>query len=247
MSYLKPKVKMAKKWASKRTENDNFYYDLTPKNHLEIIGLVSAVTGEDRLVVASYLDEIVADRQLERHITQFIRSDKRLRDSCAGLGRRIAWYAMIRSMKPSLVVETGVHHGVGSCVIAAALLRNRDEGFEGRHIGTDFDPNAGILISEPFSQVSTILRGDSIESLLKLSEPVDLFINDSDHSGAYEREEYITITPMLTSRAVIIGDNSHATTELAEYSFRRGRKYLFLREEPKEHWYPGAGIGVSYP
>ncbi len=26
-----------------------------------------------------------------------------------------------------------------------------------------------------------------------------------------------------------------------------GRNFLFFREEPKSHWYPGAGIGIFFP
>ena len=45
----------------------------------------------------------------------------------------------------------------------------------------------------------------------------------------------------------MIGDNSHVTNKLAEWSVENGRKFLFFSEKPQEHWYPGAGIGVSFP
>jgi hypothetical protein len=45
-----------------------------------------------------------------------------------------------------------------------------------------------------------ILYGDSIESLAKLDESIDLFINDSDHSAEYEAREYITVGPRLSER-----------------------------------------------
>jgi hypothetical protein len=25
------------------------------------------------------------------------------------------------------------------------------------------------------------------------------------------------------------------------------RNFLFFKEEPEEHWYPGAGIGIAFP
>jgi hypothetical protein len=31
---------------------------------------------------------------------------------------------------------------------------------------------------------------------------------------------------------------------LAKYSNEQGRKFLFFKEEPLNHWYPGAGIDI---
>jgi hypothetical protein len=92
-----------------------------------------------------------------------------------------------------------------------------------------------------------ILYGDSITSLKTLSEPVDLFINDSDHSADYEAREYEVIAPLLSKTALILGDNSHVTDKLARFSRQQGRHFLMFHERPKDHWYPGAGIGISFP
>ena len=91
-----------------------------------------------------------------------------------------------------------------------------------------------------------ILYGDSIESLAKLDESIDLFINDSDHSAEYEALEYRTIAPKLSERAIIIADNAHVTDELMRFSRASGRRFMFFREEPADHWYLGAGIGLSF-
>jgi hypothetical protein len=37
------------------------------------------------------------------------------------LGRRIGWYAFARATKPKLVVETGVHQGIGAVTLIRAL------------------------------------------------------------------------------------------------------------------------------
>jgi len=50
-----------------------------------------------------------------------------------------------------------------------------------------------------------ILYGDSITSLKTLSEPIDLFINDSDHSAEYEAREYQVIEPLLSEDALSPG------------------------------------------
>jgi hypothetical protein len=79
-----------------------------------------------------------------------------------------------------------------------------------------------------------------------MSGPVDLFINDSDHSADYEYREYQVIAPKLSANAVILGDNAHTNDKLARYSEETGRSYLFFKEDPAEHWYPGGGIGFSF-
>ena len=56
-----------------------------------------------------------------------------------------------------------------------------------------------------------IAYGDSLETLRALSEPVDVFINDSDHSADYEYQEYQVIAPLLSDRGIILGDNAHAS------------------------------------
>jgi predicted O-methyltransferase YrrM len=40
------------------------------------------------------------------------------------LGRRVAWYALIRIYKPKVIVETGTDKGIGSLVIQKALEKN---------------------------------------------------------------------------------------------------------------------------
>ena len=75
---------------------------------------------------------------------------------------------------------------------------------------------------------------------------IDLFINDSDHSAEYESEEYKTISNKLSEHAIILGDNSHSSNKLFEFSLETKRHFVFFQEKPFKHWYPGAGIGISF-
>jgi len=170
---------------------------------------------------------------------------KHCSDPVFRVGRRAGWYAFVRTLKPRLVVETGVERGHGALVLCSALMKNKSEGYEGRYVGTDIDPNAGFLFTSPYRECGEILYGDSIESLKNLND-IDLFINDSDHSADYEYNEYLTVTDKLTPSAVILGDNAHVSDSLRRFSEKHGRHFLFFQEKPKQHWYPGAGIGISY-
>ena len=163
-----------------------------------------------------------------------------------GYGRRIGWYALVRALKPRTVVETGVDKGLGSCVLAAALLRNRAEGYQGQYFGTDINPRAGWLFQGAYRQAGEILYGDSIESLERMQSQIDLFINDSDHSAEYEEREYACIASKLSNSAVVLGDNSHVTDKLYQFAVSTDRHFLFFSEKPADHWYPGAGIGAAW-
>jgi hypothetical protein len=136
---------------------------------------------------------------------------------------------------------------MGSVVLCAAISRNAAEGHPGRYYGTDINPDAGYFLQRPYSNYGEILYGDSIKSLQALPETVDLFINDSDHSESYEQSEYELIVGKISPAAILLGDNSHVTSKLAEFSMRHNRRFVFLSEEPANHWYRGAGVGISFP
>jgi hypothetical protein len=245
--YFWPSFWRAFAWSLRRTEISNFYYDLTPKNLLELASFISAVTKVEFGKVKNYVDEVRNDNDLAEHIRSNLLADKQMKDSKMLLGRRIGWYAFVRATKPKVVVETGVHQGIGAVTLIRALEKNALEGFPGKYFGTDIDPMAGSLVSGKFQETGKVLYGDSLESLGELSEEIDLFVNDSDHSAEYESREYDLVDAKLRKGAFILGDNSHATDSLLNYSLDKGRGFLLFREEPLGHWYPGAGIGVSIP
>ena len=245
-SYYKPSFRLINDWAKKKTEFSNYYYDLNESNRFDLASLISAITEKPFKQVEALFDELENNESLRAHISNSWARDPMMSDAKLGYGRRLGWYAFIRILKPKIVVETGVHHGVGSCVITSALIKNAEDGFIGQYFGTDIDKNAGKLLVQPYSKFGKVLYGDSIESLKQLTDSVDIFINDSDHSGEYEKLEYETINAKLSKKALILGDNSHATNSLRIFSQATDRNFIFFKEIPREHWYPGAGIGISF-
>ena len=229
-------------------ELSNFTYDLTSRNLTELAHVVAVASGRSFTEILGFVAEVRDDEKLHDTLYEGLRQRGYASDAIANpFGRRAGWYAFVRALKPHVVVETGVDRGYGSLVLCAALLANAAEGLPGRYYGTDIDPQAGWLLRGEYAKVGKILYGDSIKSLEALNETVDLFINDSDHSADYEYREYQTIASKLSRNAVILGDNAHVTDKLACYSAEANRSFLFFKEEPKDHWYPGAGIGISFP
>jgi hypothetical protein len=245
LAYFKPQLKLIRTWMWKKTENSNFYYDITELNKEHLAHLLSHTLNTSYSQILLYFSELESDHQLRTHIENGLR-EYRKDFAQIEFGRRIGWYAIVRAVKPKLVVETGVHQGVGACVLTQALLRNQSEGSPGAYIGTDINPDAGHLLTGKYRSAGEIMYGDSIESLNKISGLIDVFINDSDHSAKYEANEYEAVTSLLSENCILIGDNSHVTCKLSEYSRTHNREFLFFSEKPKDHWYPGAGIGISF-
>ncbi len=236
------------KWLVNSKETTNFTYDLEPDNKHYLASLIADITNTPIEKVLNYINEIEEDNELKQHIIDAVKRGERsfVADKEVRFGRRIGWYAFVRIMKPKVVVETGVDKGLGSCVLTAAIKRNIEEGFEGEYFGTDISPLAGYFLSGTYANYGKVLYGDSIESLKKYNGKIDLFINDSDHSADYEAREYECMVEKLSENAVILGDNSHCTDKLYQFSLKYKRHFIFFQEKPRQHWYPGAGIGISF-
>ena len=247
-TYYNGKYRQILSWGIKSREDTNYTYHISGKNIGYLAHMIAVTTNSSHELIMNYINEAKEDTVLKNSIIETTKESPygKFADSEVRLGKRLGWYAFVRVLKPKVVVETGVDKGLGSVVICAALLKNKEEGYEGQYYGTDINPKAGYLLTGKYQEVGKILYGDSINSLSQFSEKIDLFINDSDHSADYEYQEYLEIKELLSNKAIILGDNSHVTDKLLRFSDEFNRKFLFFREEPINHWYPGGGIGISF-
>jgi predicted O-methyltransferase YrrM len=247
--YIASDLRALAKWLVTSRETTNFTYELEPLNQEYLAQFVAHVASAPLDVVLRYMQELTDDEELRRHVRACasVSPERYMWDGEARYARRYGWYALIRALKPRVVVETGVDKGLGSCVVAAALIRNGAEGQAGRYYGTEIKRAKGFLFREPYAKVGTILYGDSVTTLRAFAEPIDLFINDSDHAVEYEAAEYQAVADKLSERAVVIGDNAHCNDELLKFARATGRDFLFFAERPRDHWFPGAGLGVAFP
>lgn len=248
LSHHKKIIPRIFNWIIHSREITNFTYELTKINEDYLLAMICTITNIKMGEANKYLKEIKNDKKLKNHIINMTKNSdfKRVSNEIPGFGRRIGWYIFVRALKPKIVVETGVDKGLGSCLLTSALMRNKSEGFPGYYYGTDNDPDAGFLFSKPYSNYGKILYGDSVKSLDRLNKKIDIFINDSNHTYEYEEREYQTIKDKLRKNSIVIGDNAHAGLALLRFAEKTNRRFLFFSEEPKNHWYPGAGIGLAF-
>ncbi|MEW2142373.1 class I SAM-dependent methyltransferase [Micromonospora vinacea] len=242
-------LRASARWLVTSREHHNYTYELTTLSRHHLTWFVSVVCDIPIQQVRGYVAEIEADDVLRHHIEQATATATRrgLADKKVRYARRVGWYAIVRATHPAHVVETGVDKGLGTCVLASALLRNAQEGHPGRVTSLDINPEAGYLArAAPWSDVVDLVIGDSIASIGALDRPVDLFLHDSDHSRAHEKREFDAVEPKLAPGAILLTDNVTSTNVLAEHAERTGRRFLAYRESPANHWYPGDGIGVAW-
>jgi predicted O-methyltransferase YrrM len=235
-------------WLAGSREYTNFTYPLTPTSERDLGCLIARVLGVDPERVFDAMRELHEDEALIRHIANATRRSRyrHIADRSVHFGRRSGWYALTRLGRPRLVVETGVDKGLGACVFASALLRNASEGAPGRYLGIDIDRDAGWLLVPPYDEVAALEHGDSVTVLRGHSQPIDLFLHDSDHSSSHERAEYEAVAENLSGHAILLTDNAHVTDELSDFAHATGREFVVWHETPQAHWYPGGATGVAW-
>lgn len=232
------------KWLVRSREHTNYTYELTDLNMGQLAWFVANLTDRDVGAVRAFMDELRSDEELAEHIASSTRaSDRRgLADPVPRYGRRLGWYAIVRALEPELVVETGTDKGLGSVVLAAALLRNG----HGRLTTIDVNPAAGYLIGGRWADVIDYARGDSHTVLRAIEGPIDVFVHDSLHTVAHESAEYRLIDPNLTDRSIVLSDNADVAPTLMQWAESRGWRFEFFQEVPSGHWCPGGGIGAAW-
>jgi predicted O-methyltransferase YrrM len=225
-------------------EPDNFTYDI--KNDRELAHALATMAGAEEAAVLAFINEIRSDRDLAAMIEATLRG-RPDRNRTMPFGRRMGWYAVVRLRKPKLVYETGVHDGLGSIALLRALQRNRDEGAPGHLVGFDINPAAGWLIPDEMRGLYDLVIGDSLQRLPdSLSgRTVNMFVHDSDHSYEHEMAEWQIAKSHLGVGSILISDNAHACDAFQDFCAANGFQSMLWREVPRDHFYPGAGIGMA--
>jgi predicted O-methyltransferase YrrM len=116
-------------------------------------------------------------------------------------------YLLVRSMKPDVVVETGVCYGESSAYILHALSENRRGVLYSIDLGNSPDePPSDFFVPERLMSRWQLIIGDSkreLPRLLARLERIDLFHHDSLHTYEHMTWEYETALPYLHAGGVL--------------------------------------------
>jgi len=131
----------------------------------------------------------------------------------------VIYYALIRELKPKIIVETGTSYGGGTMFLIAAIHKNG----EGRVISIDIPPidgkltmsetverkDIGSFIPEFLKGLWEYREGDAKVLLPRVlvEEDVDFFIHDSLHTPTHMAFEYAVARALMRHKTVIATDD----------------------------------------
>lgn len=225
-------------------EPHNFTYELANEAELgDWVQIVSGCAGAEvqRLLAEARTDGLLAQRLRSATAGRWLWSKP-----SPPFGKRLAWYALARLLKPELIVETGVHDGLGSLLLLRALERNLQESAPGRLVSFDVNPAAGWIVGRhPLWELRIEPSRAGLSRVLSGSPPVGIFIHDSLHDYENERYELRTAAAQLAANGVLISDNAHVTQALADTCREFGLHYFEFRERSMRHFYLGGAMGAG--
>jgi predicted O-methyltransferase YrrM len=192
----------------------------------------------DGVAEAVGIDVSVVDEQLS-HLPDFLVDENR------DPGMTIKWsatselaattYALIRLLRPEIVVETGVGAGVSSWTILKAM----EENGTGRLISIDLPtpntellPDVGYLVPGELRHRWELLVGPSQRVLPQVLDElveIDIFQHDSRHSYSNQLREYRTAWPFLRVGGMLVSDDV-SNDALHDASRSWGREPTIIRQ-----------------
>ena len=233
-------------WLFKSRERTNFTYDYTELGNTAAIEFVSLVTRVEPARIADFANELTADIELKQWLSERVALSpyRYSADTEIRFGRRFLYYLFVRALKPRVVVEAGTDKGLGTCLIASALQRNRAEGVTGHVYALDLRENGGFLLGDRFADVATLRIGDSVAFLNAFERTIDFFIHDTTSEPQHEKLQYKALEAKLAPGAITT--SAWFTDEFVRFSRRNGRSFLLFPEIPQNHWYPGGRPPFSF-
>lgn len=129
-------------------------------------------------------------------------------------------YLLVRSMRPEVVIETGVCYGQSSAYILQALAENRRGTLYSIDLGNSPDePPSDFFIPEHLTRRWHLIIGDSrheLPRLLARLERIDLFHHDSLHTFEHMMWEYDTAYYHLRNDGVLSSHDVRTVVNMAK-------------------------------
>jgi len=159
-------------------------------------------------------------------------------------------YGVVRASRPTRLVETGVHVGRTSLALLAALQRNRS----GQLVSIDLPKTEGWVNADGRVDLSHVSRPEAtgylVPNSLKarwdlrlgdakvllpeaVSDGVDFFLHDSDHSYEHQTFEYRTVWPKLAVGGVFLSDDTDWGPAWTEFLAQHPGEWDALPDGPR--------------
>jgi len=151
-----------------------------------------------------------------------------------------ALWRMIRHLRPEIVVETGVAHGLTSRFILEAFILNGAGtlwSIDLPPFNPERRPEVGVAVNgERLRARWSYIKGTSrrrLPRLLAMLPRIDVFIHDSMHSDRNMTFEFDLIWQHLRPGGILVADDVDASTAFYEFTQRHGDcPYCICAAEP---------------
>lgn len=145
-------------------------------------------------------------------------------------------YLVVRILRPSVVLETGVASGCSSAIILLALNKNKHGHLHSIDIvdTTSTGAKIGWLIPESLKKRWTFHKGKSLDimpTLLSNLKQVNIFLHDSDHSYSNMMDEFKLVWPYLTPGGVLLADDIDRHNAFFDFCFSIGVKPMWRNKQ----------------
>jgi len=202
--------------------------------HLGADGLISALSGSpilsDDLVKLRHEYEAYRAALMQRYKAVTLAYDAAF---AIEEGSAFVMYALVRLLRPSIVLETGVANGHSSALILNALGENGC----GELHSVDVSDDVGDLIVDRRNWHLHLLDSSSLKksfaAIVARLPTIDLMVHDSDHSYQWMRYELETVLPRMSSGGVLACDDANICYGMLDFCAAHRMKPLLLVETRK--------------
>jgi predicted O-methyltransferase YrrM len=214
------------------------------------LGGRDVLAGYEREVRASGLIEHLLERGREHHATVVQRGGG-FSLGAIGYAEGAYLYAVLRAIRPTVAVETGVANGFSTAFSLLALQANGEGHLHSidlpREVGREYEAGtfyegegrAGIppgsepgwLIPAALKERWTLILGRSQEELPPLLAglgTIDSFMHDSEHSFDCMWFEFNTAWPHLRPGGVLLSDDVNSTEAFGRFAAQESRRPVRL-------------------
>jgi Methyltransferase domain len=225
-------------------ELESFSFELA--NEPEVIAGLAAALDRPLDELAGYAAETRGDPELNNLLSRHVRWRVHVKRR-PPLGNRLAWYVIVRALKPKVVVETGIYLGLGSLVLLRALARNRQEGSPGELLSFDTSLNAGSIVREQARGDWRRFVGSTHDLLLPALEQrrVGLLVQDTPHTEKNQRFEFEAALSRAAPHMLLVDCSGGRAHTLEAISSEHEGSFHRVPFRSRGHIYPGGEMGFA--
>jgi Methyltransferase domain len=207
-------------------------------NVRDVLEAIAEVTGVGFSELEGFAREAESDPELGDRLARRLRWRFAVKHRPA-LGRRLGWYVLVRAVRPGLVCETGIYHGLGSLAILRALERNAAEGSPGELLSFDASAEAGSIVDRahyPNWRTVVGMTSDTLEAAV-MGRSVGVMIQDTAHTFENQSREFGVALRHADPRLVLVDEGGGESSALEELSRERGAAYRSVPLVAADHWH----------